>query len=184
MRFISIIALALIGCCSQPTHAAPYDHIFIVMLENVGYEAIVGDTADAPYINNTLLPQGTLYSQHYGVSHPSEPNYLALFSGSTQGVTNDDCIGINGPFPGPNLYSELTAAGFKARGYMENLPFNGDTVCSSGLYDQKHNPFPFFTNVPTTAWKVYYGPHAGANCPNLVWITPNTVDDMHDGATV
>src|SRR5712691_3377696 len=113
MRFISIIALALIGCCSQPTHAAPYDHIFIVLLENVGYEAIVGDVADAPYINNTLIPQGTLYSDHHGVSHPSLPNYLALFAGDTLDVTNDDCLPLNGPFPDANLYSVLTAVGIK-----------------------------------------------------------------------
>jgi len=185
MKILLIIALALTGCCSQQANAAPYDHIFIVLLENVGYDAIVGDVTDAPYINNTLIPQGMLYSQHYGVAHPSEPNYLALFSGSTQGVTNDDCVGTNGPFPAPNLYSRLTGAGFTIKGYMESMPTNGSLVCSAGLYDQKHNPFPFFIGVPTSAWKIYKGPHhPGANCPNFVWITPNSVDDMHDGENV
>ncbi len=172
------------GCCSQPIQAAPYDHIFIIVLENVGFEAI-DDSPDAPYINRVLIPQGTLYTNHYGVAHPSEPNYLALFSGSTQGVTNDDCIGMNGPFDVADLYTRLTISGFSVRGYMESMPSNGSLICVSGLYVQKHNPFPFFEDVPVTAWKVYRGPKMpGPNTPNLVWITPNLIDDMHDGDNI
>jgi phosphatidylinositol-3-phosphatase len=57
----------------------PYNHIFFVLLENVGYEAIVGDTVNAPYINNKLIPQGVLYTQSFGITHPSLPNYLQSF---------------------------------------------------------------------------------------------------------
>lgn len=181
-KLVSFIAIFLLGIIRLN---AAYDHVFIVMLENVGYDPIVGDVTDAPYINNTLIPQGTLYSQHYGITHPSEPNYLALFSGSTQGVTNDDCTPTNGPFPGPNLYSRLNRHGISIQGYMETMPSNGFTGCSSGLYAEKHNPFPFFINVPTTAWVIYSGPYpSDFNWPSFVWISPNLVDDMHNGATL
>lgn len=77
-----------------------------MVLENVGYEAVVGSPS-APYINNQLIPRGTLYTQSYGIVHPSLPNYLALFSGSTQGVTNNKCINPatapNGSFSKPIL---------------------------------------------------------------------------------
>ncbi len=170
------------------TSLRAYDHVFIIMLENAGFDAIVGDTADAPYINNELIPQGTLYTQHYGVTHPSEPNYLALFSGSTQGVTTNKCIGTNGPFLGDNLYSRLTRSNFSCLGYMESMPLDGYLGCKSGLYVQKHNPFPFFSypgRVPVSAWVVYSGPYSDSHSwPNLAWITPNLVDDMHKGATL
>ena len=67
-----------------------YSHIFLILLENVGYDAVIGNTTDAPYINNILRPQGTLYTNSHAVAHPSLPNYLALFSGSTQGGRPDN----------------------------------------------------------------------------------------------
>ncbi len=82
-----------------------YNHIFVVVLENVGYENVVG-SQNAPYINEQLIPKGTLYTQSYGVAKPSLPNYLALFSGSTQGVITGACINStdpNGPFDAKNL---------------------------------------------------------------------------------
>jgi hypothetical protein len=59
----------------------PYNHIFFVLLENVGYEAVVGDTVNAPYINNELLPQGVLYTKVLGLPTPVSlitwPSFLA-----------------------------------------------------------------------------------------------------------
>ena len=133
----------------------PFDHIFMVLLENVGYEAVIGNVIDAPYINDTLLPQATLYTQSFGITHPSLPNYLALFSGSTQGVTNDACS--NGPFQPPNLYGRMTQAGLTIQGLMEDLPYGGFQGCAHDRYLKRHNPFPFFTNVPGWAWVVYNG---------------------------
>src|SRR5579871_4310584 len=64
-------------------------HVVIVVEENYPYSSIIGNSS-APYINS-LAQQGALFTQSYGVSHPSQPNYLALFSGSNQGVTDDTC---------------------------------------------------------------------------------------------
>jgi hypothetical protein len=156
----------------------PFDHIFMVLLENVGYEAVVGNTRHAPYINYTLLPKGTLYTRSFGIGHPSLPNYLALFSGSTQGVTTDSCS--SGPFRAPNLYARMTQAGLTIQGLMEDLPYDGFRGCEYDHYVKKHNPFPFFRGVPGSAWVVYNGlPDV---VPNFAFIVPNTLHDMHDGS--
>jgi hypothetical protein len=158
----------------------PFDHIFMVLLENVGYEAVIGNSRDAPYINNTLRPQGTLYTQSFGIRYPSLPNYLALFSGSTQGVTDNSCS--NGPFNAPNLYARMAQAGLTIKGLMEDLPYHGFQGCTYSHYHKKHNPFPFFTGIPGSAWVVYNG--LPAVVPNFAFIVPNSLHDMHDGATL
>jgi hypothetical protein len=158
----------------------PFDHIFMVLLDNVGYEAVIGNSTDAPYINHTLRPQGTLYTQSFGITHPSLPNYLALFSGSKQGVTNNNCS--NGPFNAPNLYARMAQAGLTIKGLMEDLPYHGFQGCTYSHYLKKHNPFPFFTGIPGSAWVVYNG--LPAVVPNFAFIVPNSLHDMHDGATL
>ncbi|MBU1775992.1 MAG: alkaline phosphatase family protein, partial [Gammaproteobacteria bacterium] len=60
------------------------DHIVIVIEENKSFAQIIGNE-DAPYINE-LARRGALFTQSYGITHPSQPNYLALFSGSTRGI--------------------------------------------------------------------------------------------------
>jgi hypothetical protein len=63
------------------------DHIVIAVLENHSFDEVV-DRGDAPFLNS-LANTGAVMTQSFAVSHPSEPNYLALFSGSTQGLTDD-----------------------------------------------------------------------------------------------
>ena len=63
------------------------DHIVIVIEENKSYKQIIGNQ-DAPYINH-LANEGAMFTNSFAVSHPSQPNYLALFSGSTYGVQDD-----------------------------------------------------------------------------------------------
>src|SRR5205814_3846666 len=64
------------------------DHVVLVMMENHNYNEIIGSSS-APYINSTLAAQGALMTNSFAIEHPSEPNYLDIFSGSNQGVTND-----------------------------------------------------------------------------------------------
>jgi len=64
-------------------------HVVVVIEENHGYSQIIG-SPQAPYIN-TLATQGALFTKSYALTHPSQPNYLGLFSGSTQGITDDSC---------------------------------------------------------------------------------------------
>lgn len=177
---VKLITVLILSSFLGTLHAA-YDHVFVVVLENVGYENVVG-SSNAPYINNTLLPLGTLYSESHGVALDSLPNYLALFSGSKQGVTSNNCMDHpykpNGPFTVPNLYTRLTKNGFTCVGYMESLPYAGFSGCSAKPYFAKHNPFVFFTNVPGSAWVPYT---AQTTWPNCAWIIPNVRHDMHNG---
>jgi hypothetical protein len=66
-------------------------HIVLVSLENEDYSTIVGNTADAPFLYQ-LISEGMLFTNYDGLTHPSQANYIALFSGSTQGVTNNGAI--------------------------------------------------------------------------------------------
>jgi len=88
------IAAAAVTLCLAPAitaHAAPPKHLFLIMMENHSTEDIIGNTEDAPFLNDLLKQTGVRYAtQYFGVTHPSMPNYLALLSGSTQGVF-DDC---------------------------------------------------------------------------------------------
>src|SRR5882672_11552076 len=81
------------------------DHVVIVIEENRSYSRII-NSSSAPYINS-LADQGALFTQSFGIGHPSQPNYLDLFSGSNQGVTTDVCPLS---FSAPNLGAELIAS--------------------------------------------------------------------------
>src|ERR1700712_1094141 len=80
------------------------DHVVVVVMENHSNTDVIGSSS-APYINS-LARAGANFSQSYAITHPSQPNYLALFSGSTQGVSDNSCPHS---FSTPNLGSELIA---------------------------------------------------------------------------
>src|SRR6266849_9675607 len=98
----------------------PPDHVVVVMEENHSFSSIIGSSS-APYINS-LAQQGALFTQSFGVEHPSQPNYLDLFSGSNQGITDYSCPHT---FSTVNLASELAAAGLTFTGFSEDLPSAG-----------------------------------------------------------
>jgi len=155
------------------------DHIIFVWFENKGYSQIIGSSS-APYINS-LVSKGTLFTNTYGITHPSYPNYIAFFSGSTQGVTTDNCIDGT-PFKSQNLYTALKSAG-KSFAYSEGLPATGSSTCKSGYYVEKHNPTTIFSNVSTSANKPFsVFPTDYTKLEKVVCITPNMMDDMHDGS--
>ena len=150
----------------------------VVVEENHSFADIVGHT-DAPYLNS-LAGQGALFTQSFAVAHPSEPNYLALFSGSTQGVSDDSCPHT---FTTPNLGAQLISAGFSFAGYSEDLPAPGSPVCSAGKYARKHNPWVNFPSVPASANLPFSSfPADYATLPTLSFVIPNLANDMHDGS--
>lgn len=168
------------SCSAQANSAASLPspaHIIVVMEENHSYSEIIG-SPDAPYINS-LAAEGASFTNFHAITHPSQPNYLALFSGSTQGITDDSCPHS---FSAANLASELIAAKKTFSGYSEGLPSTGSEVCTSGEYARKHVPWTDFTNVPTTDNVPFSKfPSNYANLPKISWVIPNLLDDMHDG---
>lgn len=153
------------------------DHVVIAIEENHAYTQIIGSPS-APYINS-LATQGALFTASYGITHPSQPNYLDLFSGSNQGVTTDSCPHT---FSTDNLGNLLINAGDTFIGYSEDLPSPGSTVCTSGAYARKHSPWVNFSNVPSASNLPYtYFPSDYSMLPTLSFVIPNLIHDMHDG---
>ncbi|WP_055524628.1 alkaline phosphatase family protein [Streptomyces graminilatus] len=155
------------------------DHVVVVVMENHAYSQVIGSSS-APYLNNTLKAGGANLTQSFGLTHPSEPNYYMLFSGSNQGRTDDSCVSV-GSLSAPNLASELIAAGKTWASYNESLPSQGSTTCSSGNYAQKHNPWFGFSNVPTSSAKTMTQfPTDYTTLPKVSFVVPNLCSDMHD----
>jgi hypothetical protein len=151
--------------------------VIVLIMENRDYARIIGNR-QAPYINGTLVPQAALLTDSHAITHPSQPNYLALFSGSTQGITDDSCPHA---FSTENLGAEVIAAGKTFDGYSESMPKDGYSGCTSGLYARKHNPWVNFTNVPASSNLIWYDlPNAPSSVSIIV---PDLCNDMHDCST-
>lgn len=154
------------------------NHVVIVVEENHSYNEIIGNPS-APYINS-LAKQGANFTASFGVEHPSEPNYLDLFSGSNQGVTDDSCLHT---FSTANLGSNLLTAGFTFGGYSEDMPSVGYTGCNYNKYYRKHNPWVNFTNIPSSSNMPFTSfPSNFNNLPAISFVIPNQNNDMHDGS--
>ena len=119
------------------------DHIVIVIEENHSFAQII-DSPLAPYLNS-LARKGALLTNSYGITHPSQPNYIALFAGSIEGVNGNTCpLALTAP----NLHSTLTQAGQTFAGYAEDLPAVGAAECVAGPYARKHNPWVNWQSSP------------------------------------
>ncbi len=175
-------SLALWAATGTAAHAAAAvpapDHVVVVVMENHAYSQVIG-SSNAPYLNS-LASGGASLTASYGITHPSQPNYYALFSGSTQGITDDSCV-TPGDLQAPNLASELLDAGQTWASYNESLPAQGDTSCRSGDYAQKHNPWFGFGDVPTDSANTFdQFPTDFSTLPKVSFVTPNLCSDMHD----
>jgi hypothetical protein len=152
-------------------------HVVWILMENKDYSSVIGSGA-ASYINGLARRYG-LATNYSAISHPSLPNYIALTSGSTQGISDD-----SGPSSHrlnvPNIFSQLP--GGASRSLEQGMPGScarGD----SGEYAVRHNPEVYYTNLGQECRK--YDLPSGAK-PNVgarfTFVTPNLINDMHDGS--
>jgi hypothetical protein len=128
------------GMASAAGAVHRFGHVVIVVMENKNYDAIIGRPDEARYLNR-LASRGAVFRNSFAVAHPSQPNYLALFSGSAQGVTSDNCPQHFSKVP--NLGAELISSGLSFAGYSESMRSAGDRGCGSDLslgYVRRHNP--------------------------------------------
>jgi len=161
-------------------------HIVIIMMENRECGQIIG-SPDAPYLT-ALAHRYTQPRAFYGTTHPSLPNYLALTSGSTFGIS-DSCSGCS--VRARNLVDELEAAGISWKAYMEGLPSPCFQDRRAGLYRRRHNPFMFYDDIahnPERCAKVVPLSHLAIDeahhaLPQFAWISPNLCHDMHNCST-
>ena len=156
-------------------------HVLVVIEENHSFSQIL----NMQHANSTisaLAKRGVLFTQSYGVTHPSLPNYLALFSGSTQGVRDDACPYT---FNTDNLATALLDKGLSFASYSENLPAVGDLSCYSGAYQRKHNPVSDWqsTRLPAEINLRFADfPQDFAKLPTVAFVVPDQNNDMHDGS--
>lgn len=173
-----LVILLVFGAMQANAQPLPRpDHIVIVIEENKSYAQIIGNR-DAPYIN-ALAGRGVLFTQSFGVTHPSQPNYLALFSGSTHGITSNACPLELG---GINLASALVEKRLSFASYSETMPQAGFGGCTHGAYMRKHNPVANWKelaalNLPFSAF-----PQDFAKLPTVALVAPDQRNDMHDGS--
>jgi hypothetical protein len=165
----------------------PCDRVIVVIMENHGYDQV----RTQPYTAG-LIASGGLLSGSYAVTHPSEPNYIALWAGSTLAVTNDACPAPGSPFAAENLGHACEARGRSWRAYSENLASAGATGCSydgntsSGLYTRKHDPWTFFSNLNHVNERPYpdlAADIAANTLPNLAFVIPNNCHNTHNSGT-
>jgi hypothetical protein len=177
----------------KPHAAAPAQpHIFVIMLENHSKSSVLGD-ANAPFINQ-LAHTDAVAENYYGVTHPSEPNYVATISGSNWFVNDDN---PNNRFDHTNIVDQLEAKHLTWGAYMESMPsvgFTGDywPSTSQQLYASKHNPFVLFTDIRDNPARLAHDKpytmlatdlQSAKTTPNFVWISPNQCHDMHGGVS-
>lgn len=163
-----------------------FDHVFLIMMENTTYTQVIGDTADAPYING-LAGRGALLTNYSGVYHPSDENYLAIAGGNTfvQGAIYYPNIHV----AAQNLGDTVEAAGKTWKAYEQGM---GTPCNTSNNYDSYYQPddAPFinFTDIASNSGRcqahlfdtsqLVTDLQSAATTPNFAWIA---ADDYYDG---
>jgi phosphatidylinositol-3-phosphatase len=192
--WIVVAALALTALGVRPvaasippertTASSGPSHIAVMVFENEEVGSILGPNSDAPYFRS-LAESSVNLTDLYATSHPSLPNYLALTSGSTHGITSDctTCF-----VHARNIVDQLERAGISWKAYMESIPGPCSSAPYAGLYALKHDPFMYYDDVrnnPGRCNKVVPLRQLSTDLnadtlPTFTWITPNLCHDMHD----
>jgi acid phosphatase len=167
----------------QAVRLPSFSHVVLVVFENREATSVAGNPA-APTFNRLGRRYATL-TDYDAVAHPSLPNYLALVSGSTQGITSD-CTGC--VVRARNLADTLAAAGRTWKVYAEDLPYRGFAGSSAGGYRKKHVPFLYFRDVlDSLARRNRVVPFtqlaadvAARRLPDFSLVVPNLCHDVHD----
>lgn len=179
-----------------------FDHVFFVFMENenesktekpAGGHYVVSNP-DAPYINGNLAKQGSVLTQMYATTHPSDPNYLAVTGGDTFGWTTNPVIGTD-VIDAPHLGDRLDEAGLSWKSYADGAFGNCDTTyhntAAGGYYLPDDQPFLHYKDVvtnrgrciahnqPMTALPVDL--MSSQTTPAFVWFAANDVENMEGG---
>ena len=195
---LALVAGAVLGACGPGAATTParpiadppagtlpvFSRVWVVVLENQGYDAIVG-SSHAPYLNDLIAEHGLAEDLH-GVARPSQPNYLALFSGSTHGVTDNEPHDLDAP----TLADQLEAAGRTWAVFAENVPPDcyRDATAEGGRdgpgeYARKHEPAISFRSIaddPARCARIRDFTAFRPDAADFALIVPNLCHDMHD----
>jgi acid phosphatase len=180
MKLIGTAALLAALACAGTSHAQvpALNHVIVVVMENHSYDEV----RLQPYTASLIATSSTC-TQSYAVTHPSLPNYLALWSGNTFGIDNDNCPADGSPFTVANLGQACEAAGQTWRSYCEDLPAAGSDICSSDGYRRKHAPWTDFSNLDHTNERPLtdlFPDISAGGLPALAFVIPNQCHSTHD----
>jgi acid phosphatase len=179
-----LAAVALPGAQAAPPRPVPsFDHVIVIVFENKERGSVLGNRSAPTF--NSLASRSAVLAGYRGVTHPSLPNYLALVSGSTQGVT-DDCTSCS--TGGRSLADTLEAKGRTWKTYAEGLPRSGWTGAATGRYVKRHVPFLYFRRVLTRPARLrnvvpltaLSRDLAAKRLPDFSLVVPDMCHDMHD----
>jgi phospholipase C len=177
-------AAAATGPCGTVATAPAYTHVIWILMENHSFGDIIGNTAQAPFINS-LASECGLAANYHSLSHPSLPNYVGMTSGlagrSLKPFDPDCNPSKKCSTSAPSIFGQ----GESWKAYEESMPSNCDPA-NSGEYAVRHNPPPYFSALAGCGtFDVPYPQLAtdlAANAlPAFSFVTPNLIDDMHDG---
>lgn len=165
------------------------DRAFVIMLENHSQQSVIGDP-NTPFLT-ALAHQYSEATSYFGVTHPSEPNYVAAISGSNWWINNDSPANR---YDHTSLVDELVARHISWGAYMEAMPASDPLTdfwpsASTPLYASKHNPFALFTGIrgnpaelaDVKPYTALAGDLNGPRPPRFVFISPDQCNDMHGG---
>jgi len=186
---LAALSFAAIASAGSPKSAGHLKHVFVIVLENHSKNSVIGDP-NAPYITS-LASKYAVAANYYGVTHPSEPNYVAMIAGDNFGLNADD---PSQRFDARNLVDQLQATGHTWDAYEESLPSVGYTgdywpSSSNALYASKHDPFVLFDDIRNNPARLaHVKPYTslasdlnGKSAPDFAFIVPNQCHDMHGG---
>ncbi|MGE5395219.1 MAG: alkaline phosphatase family protein [Candidatus Saccharibacteria bacterium] len=186
-RLLWILFLSFsLSAFSQPIIPAP-DHVVILVMENHSYNQVIG-SGEAPYINLLAKSANTaLFTQSFGITYSSQPNYIVLFSGCNQGIVDDNPPPTI-PFTSDNLGRQLLNAGKTFISYSEDLPYAGYDGETSGDYVRRHNPAVFWigsgvNQIPPGVIQPFSSfPENFDLLPTVSFVVPGNNNNMHDGS--
>ena len=160
----------------------------IIVMENKAADRILG-ADDAPYLNS-LAKDYSLAANYHAITRPSLPNYIALTSGTTAGITsNCDPEANSCQADVRTIADEISGSGRDWRMYAEGMP-EPCLTRDSGRYAVKHNPFMYYPSV--TDDRDFCSNHVvplarldedlktARGLPDYVFITPDMCSDTHD----
>jgi acid phosphatase len=179
-----VLALVVVAPASASApRVPPFTHVVVIVFENKERSSVIGTRAAPTFTRYARA--GADLRRYYAVAHPSLPNYVALVSGSTQGITSDctDCI-----VDARNLADTLEEHGLTWKTYAEGLPRLGYTGGFAGRYAKKHDPFLYFRDVVGNAERVrrvvpltqFRRDLAVHKLPSFSLVVPDLCHDMHD----
>jgi len=148
---VAVLGAALTGAAPAAS-PPPIRHVFVIMLENQGFDSTFGRGTPAKYLADTLAGAGALLRQFYGIGHFSLDNYIAIISGIAPNIhTQSDCggyvdfkqegtspdgqpIGEGCIYPAKvqTIASQLAGKRLSWKGYMEdmgNIPEREPATC-------------------------------------------------------